>query len=116
MLDFGFSELLLIMAIAVFVVGPQEIPKIMLTLGRITRRISYIKYAFSQQFDEFLREAELQDLRKQVNFEAPSREPDEEFDEAASDAHVIDLDLEPDAEREEEALPALPPKKESVSS
>lgn len=90
MLDFGFSELLLIMAIAIFVIGPQEIPKIMVTLGRVTRRLTYIKYAFSRQFEEFLREADLEDIRKQVNFE----QPPQGFDEAAEDEGFA-LDAEP---------------------
>lgn len=90
MLDFGFSELLLIMAIAIFLIGPKELPKIMVTLGRLTRRLTYIKYAFSRQFDEFLREADLEDIRKQVNFE----QPPEGFDEAAADEGFA-LDADP---------------------
>lgn len=81
MLDFGWAELLLIMAIAVLVVGPNEIPKLMVGLGRIVRRLQYVKFALSQQFEEFLRDADLEDIRKQVNFE----EPAEGFDEAAAD-------------------------------
>ncbi|MCD8562479.1 MAG: hypothetical protein LRY54_00025 [Alphaproteobacteria bacterium] len=112
MLDFGFSELLLIMALAVFLVGPEEIPKIMVTLGRVGRRLTYIKYAFSQQFEEFLREADLADIRKQVNFEASPRE-EEDFDESEGDLAAQDADIiEPDAEREDEAS-ALPKKQES---
>lgn len=97
MLDFGFSELLLVIAIAVFVIGPEEIPKIMVTLGRITRRLAYIKYAFSQQFEDFMREADLEDIRRRVNFEEDKRG----FDEAAHDEAE-----EPDAEREEDEAAA----------
>lgn len=79
MLDFGFAELLMVIAIAVFVIGPQDIPKLMLGLGRITRRLQYIRYAFTQQFDDFLKQSDLADIRDHVNFEA------KEFDEAASD-------------------------------
>lgn len=108
--DFGFglSEFLLILVLAVFLVGPEEIPKVMMTLGRIARRISYVKYAFSQQFEEFLRDAELADIRKQVNFEDGKKErkhetEEEDFDESAGDLAAQDWDVsEPDAEREEE--------------
>ncbi len=84
MLDFGWSELLVIMALAVLVMGPEEIPKIMVTLGRIMRRLQYVRYAFTQQFEEFLNEADLQDINKQVNFEM--RAPrDSVFDEVSND-------------------------------
>lgn len=80
MFDFGFSELLLIMALAVIVIGPKELPVVMRALGRIVRRLQYVRYAFSQQFDEFMRENDLDDIRRQVNFE------EKNFDESAADA------------------------------
>ena len=83
MLDFGFPELLLIMAVAVLVIGPKEIPKIMLALGRLMRRLQYVRYAFSQQFEEFMRENDLEDIRKSVNFEA------KDFDEEAADEDLM---------------------------
>lgn len=83
MLDFGWTELLVIMALGVLVIGPNEIPAMMRGLGNLMRRISYIKYAFTQQFDEFMREADLDDIRSSVNFETARRS--EEFDEAAED-------------------------------
>jgi len=92
MLDFGFAELIVIMAVAVLVIGPQDIPKIMLTLGRVFRRLQYIRYAFTQQFEDFLKDAELEDFNKQVNFEAAPEHA--EFDEAAEDEeeHVLPLE------------------------
>ncbi|MCB1563275.1 MAG: twin-arginine translocase subunit TatB [Alphaproteobacteria bacterium] len=79
MLDFGFPELLVIAAVAVLVIGPKELPAVMRFLGRIVRRLQYIRYAFSQQFEDFMRESDLDDLRRSVNFE------EKRFDEAAAD-------------------------------
>ena len=70
MLDFGWPELFLIIAITVLVVGPDDIPKVMVALGRIFRRFQYIKYAISQQFEDVMRDADMDDIRKSVNFEA----------------------------------------------
>ena len=75
MLDFSWPELLIIAAIALFVIGPQDIPKIMYGLGRFFRRLQYIRFAVSQQFDEVLKAGDIDELRKGVNFEA--REVDE---------------------------------------
>lgn len=87
MLDFGWTELLVIMALGVLVIGPNEIPAMMRGLGRIMRRISYIKYAFTSQFDDFMRDADLDDVRNSVNFETARRS--EEFDEGAEDEDVM---------------------------
>lgn len=83
MLDFGWPELFLIVAIAVIVIGPDEIPVVMVALGRAMRRLHYIKYAISQQFEDVMRDADLEDIRKSVNFEAA--DDAHEFDEAAAD-------------------------------
>ena len=87
MLDFGWTELVVIVGLAVLVVGPNEIPTLMRGLGNIMRRVSYMKYAFTQQFDEFMREADMDDIRKSVNFETARRS--DEFDEAAEDEDVM---------------------------
>ena len=107
MLDFGWTELVVIMALGVLILGPNEIPVMMRGLGNLIRRISYIKYAFTQQFDEFMREADLDDIRNSVNFETARRS--DEFDEAAEDeAYIKELGIEPlpepeDGEEGEEA-------------
>lgn len=75
---FGISwpELLLILVIAVFVIGPKDIPNILYQVGRFFRRIQYIKFAMSQQFDDLLRAGDISELRKGVNFEAPRDDAD----------------------------------------
>lgn len=80
MLDFGYSEMLFIMVLAIVLIGPKELPVLMHGLGRIMRRLNYVRYAFSQQFEDFMREHDLDDIRKQVNFEH------REFDESVADA------------------------------
>ena len=83
MFDIGWSELLLIAAIAVLVIGPKDLPVVMHTLGRLLRRLQYIRYAFTQQFEDFMEMQNLDELRNSVNFEAKKNKLD--FDEALSD-------------------------------
>jgi len=64
MLDIGWSELLLIAAVAVLVIGPNEIPEIMRTLGRIVRRLQYVRFALSQQFEDFMKDHDLEEIRR----------------------------------------------------
>ena len=108
MLDFGLVELGMIVVVAILVVGPKDIPKIMLALGRIMRRQKYVRYAFTQQFEDFLKEAELEDINKQVNFEARA-EGEADFNEADEDEAYLDGVMEP------LEPPQATPKKEDVS-
>ncbi|MGH1376273.1 MAG: Sec-independent protein translocase subunit TatA/TatB [Alphaproteobacteria bacterium] len=93
MLDFGWPELFLIMAIAVLVIGPNEIPVIMVALGRVFRRFQYIKFALSQQFEDVMRDADMDDIRKSVNFEEGLSQND--FDEASADEEfaIVNADI-----------------------
>lgn len=69
MLDFGWPELIVIAAIALLVIGPRDIPKIMYGLGRLFRRLQYVRYAISQQFEDVLKDGDIDELRRGVNFE-----------------------------------------------
>lgn len=101
MLDFGWAELLIIVAVAVFVIGPKDIPNIMYALGRGLRRIQYIKFAVSQQFDEIMNSGDIEELRNGVNFET-SRQKDDIESEADED-----LELQADLEKEKQAQDEL---------
>lgn len=113
MLDFGWTELILIMALAILVIGPNEIPALMRGLGRIVRRMQYIKYAIAQQFDDFMKTSEMEDIGRSVNFEE-SRNRD--FDEASADEEIIEnQNSEPNrVEPTAEALEQPIEKKEAV--
>ena len=80
MIDFSLFELLIIIAVAVLVIGPKDIPHIMVGFGRFIRRLRYMRFAFTQQFEDMMRESgvnpdvegDIDALRKSVNFEAPA--------------------------------------------
>ena len=80
----GWAEILVIVAVAVLVIGPQDIPKVLYGLGRLVRRFQYIRFAISQQFDEVLNAGDIEELRRGVNFEAPKTD-EEKADEGAGD-------------------------------
>jgi sec-independent protein translocase protein TatB len=58
MFDFGWAEILIVGAIALFVIGPQDIPKIAYSVGKFFRRIKYMQYAITGQFDDFMKSVE----------------------------------------------------------
>ena len=83
MFGFSLAELLLIALVALFVMGPQDLPRLMYQFGKLVRRVSYIRYAFSQQFEDFMVQAEKAERRKATGAVAPTAEqtgerPDED--------------------------------------
>lgn len=67
MLDIGWTELLVIAVILIVVVGPKDLPPMIRTFGKMTKRLRQTAGEFRAQFDEALREAELDDLKNSVN-------------------------------------------------
>ena len=64
MLDFGWSELLLILIVSILVIGPKQIPDVLYAFGRIVRRLQYVRFALSKQFDDFMEKSDLHEMRK----------------------------------------------------
>lgn len=67
MLEVGWSEILVIALILIIVVGPKDLPGMLRTFGRMASRVRGMANEFRSQFDEALREAELDDVRKGLN-------------------------------------------------
>ncbi len=67
MFDIGWSELLVIGVVALIVIGPKELPTVLRTVGQWTGKIRRMAGEFQSQFQEALREAEMADLKKQVD-------------------------------------------------
>jgi sec-independent protein translocase protein TatB len=64
MLDIGWTELLLIGAVALIVVGPKDLPRMMRTLGQYVGKAKAVAREFQRSMDDAAREAELDDLKK----------------------------------------------------
>jgi sec-independent protein translocase protein TatB len=70
--DIAWSELALIGAVALIVIGPKDLPRVMRSLGQWTRRARMMAAEFQRNIDEMMREAELQELRKEVESISPA--------------------------------------------
>lgn len=66
MFDVSWSELLIVGIVALLVVGPKEMPTLLRTVGKYVGLIKRQAAEFRAQFDEAMREAELDQLRKEV--------------------------------------------------
>jgi sec-independent protein translocase protein TatB len=67
MFDFSWSELLLIGIVALIFIGPKELPGVLRTLGQWMSKIRRMAGDFQNQFHDAMREAELADLKKEVD-------------------------------------------------
>lgn len=66
MFDIGWSELVVIAVVAIVVIGPKDLPRVMRTVGQWTGKMKRMSREFQSQFNEALREAELEGVRKDV--------------------------------------------------
>jgi sec-independent protein translocase protein TatB len=67
MFDFSWSEILLIGIVALIFIGPKELPGVLRTLGQWMSKIRRMAGDFQNQFHDAMREAELADLKKEVD-------------------------------------------------
>lgn len=60
------AELLILAAVALVVVGPKDLPMLMRKVGQLVSKARGMAADFRSSFDEMARQAELDDLRKEV--------------------------------------------------
>jgi len=80
MFDIGWSELLLIGIVALIAIGPKELPGVLRTLGQWMAKVRRMASEFQNQFHEAMREAELADLKKEVDEMATKAQSYAHFD------------------------------------
>ncbi|EFM60860.1 twin-arginine translocation protein TatB [Brucella sp. BO2] len=74
MFDIAWSELLIIAIVMIVVVGPKDLPKMLRAFGKATARMRTTANEFRHQFNEALKEAELEDVKTIID-EARSLDP-----------------------------------------
>lgn len=66
MLDIGWSEILVIAIVAIVVVGPKDLPKMMRTVGFYAGKLRRAAADFQRQFEEAMAESEADEVRKNL--------------------------------------------------
>ncbi len=67
MFDLGWGEILVIAVVAILVVGPKDLPRLMKGIGEWVAKARRMAAHFQSGVDEMIRQAELEDLRKDLN-------------------------------------------------
>ncbi|MFD1333455.1 Sec-independent protein translocase protein TatB, partial [Methylopila musalis] len=67
MFDIAWSEFLIVAVVALVVVGPKDLPALLRNVGRMVATVRRMAGEFQTQFNDAMREAELDELRKEVS-------------------------------------------------
>jgi sec-independent protein translocase protein TatB len=66
MFEIAWSELLLVLVVAIIFVGPKELPGMLRTFGRMMGKLRRAADDFRRQFDESVRDAGGEDLQREL--------------------------------------------------
>ena len=66
MFDISWSHLLAIAVVALLVIGPKDLPRVLRALGRWAGKARAIAREFQSSIDQMIRESELDEVRKEV--------------------------------------------------
>ncbi|UVK36573.1 Sec-independent protein translocase protein TatB [Mesorhizobium sp. AR10] len=102
MFEVGWTEMLVIAIVMIVVVGPKDLPNMLRTFGRTTAKLRAMASDFQKQFNDALKEAELDDVKKSVdslrslNPAAEIRKQLNPFEQAAADVRSgVDAAMKP---------------------
>ena len=118
MFDISWTEFLLIGIVALIVIGPKELPAVMRGLGQWTLKIRSLAADFQNQFHEAMREAEMADLKKQVDDVAQDIKQYDPLKDVRADVEAIgkDLDAAPDKSPGKELAKETEPESPAAAS
>jgi sec-independent protein translocase protein TatB len=71
MFDIGWSEMMVIAVIALIIIGPKDLPRVLRSVGHWSRKARALAREFQSGVDEMIREADLEDAKK--TFDAAKR-------------------------------------------
>ena len=80
MLDFDAGKLVVIGVVALVVIGPKDLPRVLRTVGQTVAKLRRMAADFQGQFMDAMREAEMADVKEEMHKIADSAKIDVAFD------------------------------------
>ena len=68
MFDIGWTEILIIAVVSLFIIGPKDIPKFLGYIGRVFAKIRLITSEFRETVDDAIKDSELEEIKKEISF------------------------------------------------
>ncbi|MBO0141541.1 twin-arginine translocase subunit TatB [Agrobacterium sp. Ap1] len=98
MFDIGWTELLVIAVVLIVVVGPKDLPPMIRAFGKMTANFRKMAGDFRTQFDEALREADMDDVRKTIS-DAQKLNPTNALRDAINPLRQMGQDIKSDLQK-----------------
>ena len=106
MFDIAWGEFVVIAVVALIVIGPKELPAVLRAIGQWTTKIRRMAAEFQGQFQEALREAEMADLKKEVdNLNDTAKGFTSQFDDPLNLKEAAKWEPKPDTAKPADAPP-----------
>jgi sec-independent protein translocase protein TatB len=102
MFDFDAGTLIVIGVVALIVIGPKELPRVLRQLGQAYSKMRRMAADFQGQFMDAMREAELDDIKKDLQ--------------AVGDAAKIDVNFNPVADIKQQVTSAIDGEPKAITS
>lgn len=99
--NIGFPEMIIVALLAIIVVGPKDLPKLMRSIGQFMARIRAMGQEFKSAFDEMGEAEEMAELKREIEELKKMGKLENLSDEAfAEDLRKIDEDIRDGVERD----------------
>src|SRR5262245_17015841 len=113
MFGIEWSEYLVIAVVALIVIGPKELPAVLRAIGQWTAKVRRMAAEFQGQIQEAMREAEMADLKKEVdNLSAQAKGFTSQFDDPLNFQDATKWEPKSEPIHEPTPAPASDPKPE----
>jgi sec-independent protein translocase protein TatB len=89
MIDLSWSEILVVAIVLIVVVGPKDLPRLLRSFGKTMSTVRSMAGDFRKQFDEAIKEADLQDLKSLNPMEQAAKDVRSGLDRAMKPAKPI---------------------------
>jgi sec-independent protein translocase protein TatB len=83
MFDLDAGKILVVGVVALIVIGPKDLPRVLRTVGQTVGRMRRMAAEFQSQFAEAIKEADLEDVKKEFTAIRDSANIDTSFDAAS---------------------------------
>ena len=71
MFDIGWTEILILATVSLFVIGPKEIPKFLGYIGKMIAKVKGVTRELQETVDDAIQNSELEDIRKEISLTDP---------------------------------------------
>ncbi|HEU0069964.1 MAG TPA: Sec-independent protein translocase protein TatB [Alphaproteobacteria bacterium] len=93
MFDIGWMEMLLIAVVAIVVIGPKDLPKVLHTVGQWMGRARAVARNFQDQMEEMARQSGVDDVRQQIQNSMSGVDPAERIRKAIDPTGEMDAQM-----------------------